>query len=198
MNHKGPLLAWEGKFHWFYRKFIYGRKFKKFGKGSFVSPFSEIINMHDVAIGNNVTVLHSAWIVAIRDYMGEKFEPEIVIGDNTYIGHGATLSCANKLILGSDVTIGDNVYISDNSHGYEDVTRNIYKQKLKVGTIKIGDRSWIGKNAVIAHNVEIGEHSVVGANSFVGKSVPPFTVVSGNPAVPIKKYDFESKHWVKV
>ena len=42
----------------------------------------------------------------------------------------------------------------------------------------------------------IGRGSVVGANSVVSRSVPPFSVVSGNPAKVVKQYDPVKKAWV--
>jgi acetyltransferase-like isoleucine patch superfamily enzyme len=45
--------------------------------------------------------------------------------------------------------------------------------------------------------VTIGEGSIVGANSLVARDVPPFTLVAGNPAVPVKRFDAATRKWVK-
>lgn len=52
--------------------------------------------------------------------------------------------------------------------------------------VKICDNVWIGMNATILKGVTIGENSVVAAGALVTKSVPPNTVVAGNPAVVIR------------
>jgi acetyltransferase-like isoleucine patch superfamily enzyme len=44
-------------------------------------------------------------------------------------------------------------------------------------------------NATILKGVTIGENSVVAAGSVVTRSVPPNTVVAGNPAVFVKKLE---------
>lgn len=149
MNHKFPWFSFERQLHRFYKYLIYRRRFKNYGKGTFLSPFSEIMNMQHIRIGANVTILHGAWIMAIEEYGDSKFQPEIEIGDNTYIGHDVTLSCTNNIKIGNDVTFGDNVYVADCAHSYEDLKKNILKQNLKIGKVVIGDRAWLGKNSVV-------------------------------------------------
>jgi maltose O-acetyltransferase len=66
------------------------------------------------------------------------------------------------------------------------------------GDVIIGDRVWIGYRALILPGVSLGEGAVVGAGAVVTRSVPPFTIVAGNPAKPINtrhsdlRYSFES------
>src|SRR5437667_9884197 len=62
------------------------------------------------------------------------------------------------------------------------------RPQLKTAPVKISDNVWIGMNAVILKGVTIGENSVVAAGSVVTKSVEPNTVVAGNPAVVVKKF----------
>jgi acetyltransferase-like isoleucine patch superfamily enzyme len=198
MNHKFPWFSFERQLFLLYRAFVFKKRFKHLGSDSFVSPFSEIINMQNISIGDKVSILSGAWIMTTEKYANDHFKPSLAIGNNTYIGHNLTLSCTNRITIGEDVTFGDNVYVADCTHSYEDIKTSIMKQKLKSGQIAIGNRAWIGKNSVIAYDLEIGEHAVIGANSFVNKSVPAYTIVVGNPAVPVKKYDFNNQQWVAV
>ena len=57
-----------------------------------------------------------------------------------------------------------------------DRTRGLY-----VDT-KVGKNCFIGGQSLILPGVEIGDNCVVGAGSVVTKSVPPRSVVAGNPA----------------
>lgn len=55
------------------------------------------------------------------------------------------------------------------------------------GDIIIGNDVWIGYEAVILSGVTIGNGAIIGARAVVTKDVPPYTVVGGVPAKPIKK-----------
>lgn len=46
---------------------------------------------------------------------------------------------------------------------------------------------WIGYEAVILAGVTIGDGAIIGARAVVTKDVPPYTVVGGVPAKPIRK-----------
>jgi acetyltransferase-like isoleucine patch superfamily enzyme len=56
-----------------------------------------------------------------------------------------------------------------------------------IGSVVIGDHSWIGANSVIMPGVKIGRFCVVAANSFVNKSFDDYSVIGGNPARLIRK-----------
>lgn len=51
--------------------------------------------------------------------------------------------------------------------------------------VRIESDSFVGPGVVILPNVVIGHGAVVAAGSVVTRSVPPMTVVQGNPAVPV-------------
>jgi len=53
--------------------------------------------------------------------------------------------------------------------------------------VKIESDVFVGPGAIILPNVTIGRGAVVTAGSVVTRSVPPMTVVQGNPAVPVAR-----------
>jgi acetyltransferase-like isoleucine patch superfamily enzyme len=55
--------------------------------------------------------------------------------------------------------------------------------------IRIGPNVWIGFDSCVLPGVTIGEGSIVGARSVVVESVPPYSVVAGNPARLIRQLD---------
>ena len=55
------------------------------------------------------------------------------------------------------------------------------------GDIVIGNDVWIGYDAIIMAGVHIGDGAIIGARAMVTKDVPPYTIVGGVPAKPIRK-----------
>lgn len=52
---------------------------------------------------------------------------------------------------------------------------------------EIGNDVWIANNAVIIRGVKIGDGAIIAAGAVVTKDVPPYTIVGGVPAKPLKK-----------
>lgn len=55
------------------------------------------------------------------------------------------------------------------------------------GDIVIGNDVWVGYEAVILAGVTIGDGAIIGTRAVVTKDVPPYTIVGGVPAKPIKR-----------
>lgn len=55
------------------------------------------------------------------------------------------------------------------------------------GDIVVGSDVWIGYEAVILAGVTIEDGAVIGARAVVTRDVPPYTIVGGVPAKPIRR-----------
>ena len=54
----------------------------------------------------------------------------------------------------------------------------------------VGNDVWIGYEAIVLAGVTIGDGAIIGSRAVVTKDVPPYTIVGGIPAKPIRKrYD---------
>jgi acetyltransferase-like isoleucine patch superfamily enzyme len=84
----------------------------------------------------------------------------------------------NGIEIGDDVNMGPGVGLISANHDLLDNTRH-----LPAPPIRIGDRSWIGMNAIILPGVELGENTIVAAGSVVARSFKKgYQVIAGNPA----------------
>ena len=62
----------------------------------------------------------------------------------------------------------------------------------------IGSNCKIYNNVVILPGTKLGNHCIVGANSVVRKAeYPDYSIIVGNPAKIVKKYNFISSKWEK-
>jgi len=106
----------------------------------------------------------------------------VSIGDNVSIGLSALIETAYpKLVsLGNNVSIGMRVVIIAHLRDSTELSRARHER-----TVRIEDDAYIGPGVIILPNVTIGQGAVVSAGSVVSRSVPPRTLVRGNPAVPI-------------
>ena len=120
---------------------------------------------------------------------------DVIIGDRTRIGLSNTL--IGPVHIGNDIRLAQNVVLSGLNHNYEAIDTPIHKQGVTVNPIVIEDECWIGANVVIVPGVTIGKHSIVAAGSIVTKDIPHHSVVAGNPAKVIKKYNAKTQTWEK-
>lgn len=92
------------------------------------------------------------------------------------------------------VTLGNNVYVSVDAcfvchdGGVLPFRKDTPDLDLAAPII-VRDNVFIGMRAIILKGVEIGENSIVGAGAVVTKSVPPNSIVGGNPAKIISTTD---------
>lgn len=179
------------------------KKFYSFGKKSIIKPFANLSNCQHISIGEFVDIGNNCRITVSNEFFGlpchSKNKIKLKIGDHVDIGNNTFISANNHIQIGSHVIMAPFVFITDHDHGFSDINKNLHQQALtENGQTIIENNVFLGTKSSILKNVRIGEHSVIGANSVVTKNVPPFSIVSGNPAKIIKKYDFQKKKWVKI
>lgn len=117
-------------------------------------------------------------IIATPEYYARHLG--VTIGKNSFI---ATRYWSTEPYL---VSIGDNVQITRGvsiyTHGGGNCIRKEHPDFDVFGKVTIEDWAYIGSFSHIMPGVTIGEGALVAAGSVVTKSVPPHTVVAGNPA----------------
>lgn len=134
-----------------------------------------------VRIGDDV--VFNAPVTAIR--LDLKPAAMLTIGEQTYVNDGVWFGCTERISIGRRVLIGPGVRFFDNAY------HSIYERRTMPPSkpIVIEDDVWIASDCIILPGVTIGRGAIVGAHSVVLHDVAPFTVVAGNPALPVKQLD---------
>ena len=175
-----------------------GRRFGKFGSNSVICfPANTIFNERYIHIGKDTMIgpmcTLSAGMVPGQECISD---PVVSIGDRCLIGKGSGIVGHFSITVGDDVWTGHDVYITDQNHGYEDVTKPISVQTMPERSVTIGNGSWIGHGSIVLPGSDIGEHVVIGANSVVTGSIPSFSVAVGSPARVVRQY--RDGEWVNL
>ena len=168
-------------------------KLKSLGQNSSLPNDCIIKNPHCISIGNGFASMYNLRIEAWDMYRGQKFSPEIIIGNNVIFNTDVHIGCINKIIIGNDVLLASRIYIADHSHGKvikeELSTPPTERELFSKGPVVIEDRVWIGEGVCVLAGVTIGKGSIIGANAVVTRSIPPNSVAAGIPAKVIKQLD---------
>ncbi|MCH7534801.1 MAG: N-acetyltransferase [Bacteroidetes bacterium] len=132
------------------------------GSGTII--WQNVVVLGDAKIGNNCNINCNCFI-----------ENNVVIGNNVTLKIG--VSVWDNTIIEDDVFIGPNATFANDlvprSKTYPD---NFLKTVIEKGAS-------LGANSTIIGGNRIGRYALIGAGSVITKSIPPFTVWYGNPAV---------------
>ncbi|MFY9856236.1 MAG: acyltransferase [Terracidiphilus sp.] len=97
----------------------------------------------------------------------------VQIGKDVWIGYDVVLDTSRPFAI----TLEDGCVLS--------LRVTVLAHFREVQGVTVGRNAFLGAGALILPGVVIGEGAVVAAGSVVNRSVAPFTMVQGNPAVPV-------------
>lgn len=170
--------------------------FASFGAGSWIVPPARVWGAEWISVGDDVVILEHAQLSVVRRD-GDP-EPRLVFGDGCRIGSMCHVACAGEVVFGARVLTAGRVYVGDTSHGYDDPSLAVLDQPMAAPRpVRIGSGSFLGIGAVVTAGVTLGEHAYVAAGAVVTTDVASRTVVAGNPAVPVRRWDEVARAWVR-
>lgn len=108
-----------------------------------------------------------------------KISESVLIEDDVVLGDRVTIK--NGVQLWSGTLVADDAYIGPNAT-FSQEPAGATSSAAASATTTVRQHAFVGANATIHAGITLGENSVVTAGAVVERSVPPFAIVSGNPA----------------
>ena len=125
--------------------------------------------------------------------------PRLSIGDRTSIGAQCHIACVGTIEIGREVLTAARIFIGDTYHGYEDPNVAVLDQPMAPpAKVTIGDGAFLGIGSAVLMGVTIGANAYVGAGAIVTADVEPRTLVVGNPARAVRRWDPKTEEWVSI
>ncbi|MBU5316386.1 CatB-related O-acetyltransferase [Clostridium bornimense] len=155
---------------------------------------TEIVYLKNVVKNPNIQVgdftIYNDFVNDPRDFQKNNVLYHYPINkDKLIIGKFCSIACGTKFLfnsanhrLGSLSTYTFPLFYDQWNQGME--VTEAWDNK---GDIVIGNDVWIGYEAVILSGVTIGDGAIIGTRAVVTKDVPPYTIVGGIPAKPIRR-----------
>jgi len=166
-------------------------RFGSFGTGASLGfPAATLMGTRAIHLGEDVLVGRQASLsVGYGPTQQDLPERGLVIGDRTVLGARITIVAHVSIEIGDDVWFGQDVFVTDSGHGYQDPNLPIGEQFGAHLPVRIGSGSWIGHGAIILPGANIGRNVVVAAGSVVRGDVADHSIVGGAPARLIRRYE---------
>ena len=170
------------------------RAFARHDDTSWVVPPCEVLGPESISIGDSVVILeHGSLRVLGAEGASEAL---LRIGDGVRLGRFLTIVCEIGVELGQRVAGSDCVTIRDTWGDVGVTAGGTGGLPLPEGRpVFIADGAYLGYGSTITPGVRVGEGAFVGEGAVVLEDVEPFTVVYGNPACVVRRYDAGSRRW---
>ena len=155
----------------------------------------ETVYLKDVVTGANIEIgdytMYNDYVHDPRDFEKNNVLYHYPVnGDKLKIGKFCSIACGAKFLFTSAnhtmhslSTYPFPIFFEEWGLDAQDI-RGAWDNK---GDIVIGNDVWIGYEAVILSGVTVGDGAIIGTRAVVTKNVPPYTVVGGVPAKPIRR-----------
>lgn len=171
--------------------------FGAYGRNTWIVPPARVSTPSAVFLGDDVTILERSFLSVVAAVPG--ITPKLTVGDRTSIGAQSHVACVGEIEIGPEVLTAARIFIGDTYHRYEDPDLAVLDQPMATPErVTIGRGSFLGIGAAVLMGVTVGEHSYIGAGAVVTSDVEPHTLVVGNPARPVRRWDPRLAEWVRL
>lgn len=168
---------------------FYSRRFKSFGRRTWIRNPLVINNPSQISIGSNTFIRDGARLeVATRP---GRAPGRLTIGNRVTIEQDVHIVACDSVVIEDDVALAARCSIVDATHPFGSPGDGNRARHLsgEPSFVHIGKRVFFGVNVTVLPNVRIGDNSFIGANSVVTRDIPPNSVAVGSPARVIRTID---------
>jgi len=106
----------------------------------------------------------------------------LVCDDQVTAGDGAEIYNPSPIKLGSHAILSQGCYVCGATHDFDDPAFPLLSYAMEIGPY-----AWICARACVGPGVKVGEGAVLGLASVATRSLEPWTVYGGSPAVRIRE-----------
>lgn len=124
--------------------------------------------------------------VLIKPGVNIKYPWLLNIGKNVWIGENVWIDNLAKVTIDDNVCISQGAMLLCGNHNYNKSTFD-----LIIGEIHLKEGSWVGAKSTICPGVTLKSHSVLAAGSIATKSLDPYSIYQGNPAIKVRERKIE-------
>ena len=178
--------GWHAAWRFFWNEPLFRSQCDRVGPGFRMSHLPFIHGSGRIVVGDHV---HFGGMLTFIFGNRAATHPVVVIGDHSFIGHGASFNTSASITVGRHCLLSGDVRVTDYDGHPTDADRRRAGEPTppeSIRPVEIGDDVWIGQGATILKGVRIGDRAIIGAGAIVTRDVPPDTVVAGNPARAVK------------
>ena len=135
-------------------------RFGALGRGTSIGfPMATLMGERSIHLGEDTLVgRHVTLSVGYGVLDTRAPERALVIGDRCVIGARCTIVAHESIVIGDGVWFGQDIFVSDASHGYQDPELPIGEQFGTHDPVEIGSGTWIGHGAIILPGARIGRN----------------------------------------
>ena len=109
----------------------------------------------------------------------------VSIGDNVFVNFNAVILDCAPVTIGDGTQIAPGVQLLAADHPRDAQTRRDLLELAR--PISIGSNVWLGAAAIVLPGVSVGDDSIIGAGSVVTRDIPSGVLAFGNPCRVVRK-----------
>jgi len=156
-----------------------GRNFRMEYAGNGVT---RILGHLEIYLGDNVVMFDKISLVGLSICKN----PELHIGDNTYIAPFTRIMVAKNVTIGRHSLIGCHMIADNAGHPVTDARARMIRggghpSMKSVKPVTIGDLCFLGEASYVYPGTRVGDGVVAKLGTHIMGDIPPFCLIEGNP-----------------